>query len=208
MDRGAFLFPLLLLVACSEAPTAPAEGPGELDLSTSLAVVDGHMDGTPASSELLVCGFVVDLDDLLAEFDQQVGPFEDDRLNRSLARARLYVLRARAAALEPDLPRTFRDLRGAMRELEKGAALPVSGKGFADDIASLGSYMAEVFTRELIELAGQLGSVSANALEAAAADYEDGLTARSGGEWEAAVAAFGTAVWRLDREIEIGAPCG
>jgi len=205
MDRAELLLSLLLLGACTGAPTAPAEVGSELDRSASAAVIAGHLDGTPGSSELLVCGFVADLDELLAEFDLQVGPFEDDRLNRALARARRYVVEARAAALEPDLPGTFQDLRGAMRELEKGAALPVSGKGFADDIASYGSFMAQLFTQELIDLA-ELGPASADVLEAAIADYEVGVAARSVGEWEEGVTAFGRAVRRLDREVGVGAP--
>ena len=165
-----------------------------------------HQAPLPATHEELVCGFVSNLDRLLNEFDQG-GVFGDDRLNRALEKARASVASARAEALVPDLTGSFRHLRAAMRELEKGAAVPVSGNGFADDLASLGSFFAEIFTEDLIALSDLLGAVSAGALEDATLDFEDGVESRDFELWERGVTDFGQAVRTLERELDIGPPC-
>lgn len=206
MHRTSALCVLALLVACIETPAEPTDVLLALD-ARSFSETAATVDVLSATPEELVCGFVEDLDQLSEEAGL-AGAFDDDRLNRALAHARRSIVEAREAATIPDLARSFRALRAAMRELEKGAALPVSGKGFADDLASLGSYFGEVFTGNLITLTSQVGSVPGAALDAAVADFEDGVAERSLGEWERAVAAFGKAVGRLDAELDIGPPCG
>lgn len=170
-------------------------------------VFAGHSDPLPADLEGLVCGLVVDLDELLVEFDQQVGNFDDDRLNRALDKARVNVVQAREKAKLPDLTGAFRDLRAAMRELEKGAAVPVSGSGFADDLASLGSFYAEVFVDDLIVLAAQLEAGTPESIAAATIHFLQGAADRNDGEWEAAVKQFTQAIRILDQELVIGSPC-
>jgi hypothetical protein len=197
------LFPVLaLLAACGATP------PPSAPVDDSLAPSFGHLDGLPATSGALVCGFVADLDELLGEFDHQVAPFDDERLNRALASARVSVVEARDDALVPQLTQAARDLRSAMRELEKGASLSsVSGNGFADDLASLGSFFAERFTQELIEMASVLG-VSPDVISDATSDFEGGVAARGEEEWERSLRYFGQAIRKLEHQVEIGTPCG
>lgn len=63
---------------------------------------------------------------------------------------------------------------GATRELEQGAAVHVSGNGFADDLASRGSCFAEVLTADLIALTTQLGGASPEDIQDASSTYNDG----------------------------------
>lgn len=205
---------LLALSGCSDhevtAPDAArlsaikAGSPAEGDV---LLVTPALHDGTlPTTLEGLVCGMIADLDDLLAEFDL-AGNFDDDRLNQALDKAYDRVVQTRAAASEPDLNRAFREWRAAMRELEKGASVPVSGNGFADDLASLGSFYAEVVTGDLIALAAQLGAASPAEIEDASQSFQDGMAARDASEWEQSLRDFGRAVHILSRSLDIGPPC-
>ena len=171
------------------------------------AALAGHTDPLPVDLAGVVCGLVVDLDELLGEFDQQVGGFGDDRLNRALDKARALVVGARDRATLAEITAAGRDLRAAMRELEKGAAVPVSGSGFADDLASLGSFFAEVFVEDLITLSTQLGVATAGTIAAATTHFHDDALARDEGQWEAALAHFNKAIRVLDRDVEVGAAC-
>lgn len=171
------------------------------------AVLAGHTDPLPSDLESVICELVVDLDVLLGEFDLQVGEFGDDRLNRALDKARTYVAAARDRATLTEITEVARDLRAAMRELEKGAAVPASGSGFSDDLASLGSFFAEVFVEDLMTLSAQLGAATAETVAAATSHFDDGALARDEGEWEAALAHFSKAIRLLDRELEVGAVC-
>ena len=171
------------------------------------AALAGHTDPLPVDLEGVVCGLVVDLDELLGGFDQQVGDFGDDRLNRALDKARAHVVGARDRATLAEITDAARDLRAAMRELEKGAAVPVSGSGFADDLASLGSFFAEVFVEDLIALSTQLGAATAESITAATTHFHDGALARDEGQWETALAHFGKAIKVLDRDLEFDAAC-
>jgi hypothetical protein len=96
-----------------------------------------------------------------------------------------------------------------MRELEKGATVPVSGNGFADDLASLRSFMAQLLVEDLINVAMEQGTVGANILIEAARYLESGKALRASGvdEWERAVADFLSAIRLLDRNLSIGSPC-
>lgn len=177
-------------------------------LALSAVYAEGSVvpDPLPATPEELVCSFVADLDQLSEEAGL-AGPFDDERLTQSFRRARRSIAEAREAAFVPDLPHSFRALRTAMRELEKGDAVPVSGHGSAADLASLGSFFGEVFTGSLINLASHLGSVPEGVMGQAVSDFEKGVAERNLGEWERGVAAFGKAVRLLDAEMEIGPPC-
>lgn len=217
MERGILTIAigfLLALSGCSDhRVTAPdASRPstmsaGRLAEGEALIVTPALHDGTlPATLEGLVCGLIGDLDDLLAEFGL-AGDFDDDRLNQALDKAYSRVVQARAAASEPDLNRAFREWRAAMRELEKGASVPVSGNGFADDLASLGSFYAEVFTADLITLATQLAAASSGDLEDASQSFQDGVSARDASEWEQSLRDFGRAIHILSRTLDIGPPC-
>lgn len=157
--------------------------------------------------EDVVCGFTTNLDALLEEFDHQVGDFGNDRLNRALIKARLSVAEAQIQTLIPDLTSSFQKLRAAMRELEKGAAVPVSGNGFADDLASLGSFYAEIFVADLITQAGLQGDVDEMVLASANLKFEQGAVARDDGEWESGCAKFLQAIRILEPELNIGPPC-
>ena len=94
-----------------------------------------------------------------------------------------------------------------MRELEKGAAVPVSGSGFADDLASLGSFFAEVFVSDLIDLANIQGAVDAETLEIVTTRFEAGAAAREESEWEQSVTQFLHAVRILEHALSIDPPC-
>jgi hypothetical protein len=206
MLRSIALCLLALSAACGETPVEPVDTLAAQSFDASLAANAVLLDLLPGTPEELVCGFVADLDQLSEEAGL-AGDFDDDRLNRALDHARSSITEAREAATVPDLPHSFRALKAAMRELEKGDAVPVSGHGFADDLASLGSYFGEVFTGSLINLASQLGSVPEGVMDQSVADFEDGVVERGLGEWERGVAAFGKAVSRLDSELDIGPPC-
>lgn len=149
----------------------------------------------------------MDLEELLSEFDQQVGDFADDRLNRALDKARRDVVEGSELAALPDPTGSLRQLRAAMHELEKGAGVPASGSGFADDLASLGSLFVEVFVADVILLAAQLGVATPAMIAEATVDFESGVADRDNGEWEAAVMKFTRAIQGLDQALEIGAPC-
>jgi hypothetical protein len=169
------------------------------------AALANHNSTAPAGYEQLVCGLLVDLADFSDQFDTS-GSFDDKRLNRALARAHDHVFSAIADASIPQLTQSFADLKAAMRELEKGASVPVSGTGFADDLASLGSFYAEIFADYLIVLATDSQLVSAAAIEDATLDYIDGMANRDISEWERALGDFGKAVRTLEREIAINPP--
>ncbi len=167
----------------------------------------GDGDALPSSFEEIVCGYIFDLDELLMEFGLWEGDFGDDRLNRALLKACNHVEDAQSYALVPDLSASFKKLKGAMRELEKGAAVPVSGTGFADDLASLGSFYAENFIRDLIEQARIQEAVDAETLATAMTKFEEGVAARVKTEWEQSVSKFLQAVRVLEHELQIGPPC-
>jgi hypothetical protein len=168
-----------------------------------------HTDPQATAPEGVVCGFIADLDVLLDEFGLVVGGFDDDRLNRALTKAGQEVLAARESAEEPELVASLRSFRAAMRELEKGAAVPVSGNGFADDIASFGSFMAQLLVEDLINVTMEQRTVSADILIQATRYLESGKALRASGveEWERAVADFLSAIRLLDRDLSIGSPC-
>ncbi len=165
-----------------------------------------HTEPVPEELEGAVCGFVADLDVLLSEFDDQIGPFEDERLNRALQKARAQVEEAQAYARVPELTKSFQNLKGAMGELEKGAAVPVSGSGFADDLASLGSFFAEVFVEDLIEVASNQGAVEPETLATATTWFEAGVLERDEGEWEKSITYFLHAIRILEHELNINSP--
>ena len=168
-----------------------------------------HTDPQASTPEGVVCGFIADLDVLLDEFGLIVGGFDDDRLNRALAKAGEEVRATRESAKEPELVASLRSFRAAMRELEKGAAVPVSGSGFADDLASFGSFMAQLLVEDLINVATEEGIATADVLTRATGYLESGKALRAPGvdEWERAVADFLSAIRVLDRSFTIGTPC-
>ena len=186
-------------------------------LSAFLAMLAGlpapaganHTDPQASTPEGVVCGFVTDLDVLLDEFGLVVGEFDDNRLNRALTKAGREVLAARESAEEPELVASLRSFKAAMRELEKGAAVPVSGNGFADDLASFGSFMAQLLVEDLITVAMEQGTVSADIVIQATRYLESGKALRASGveEWERAVADFLSAIRLLDRDLTIETPC-
>lgn len=167
----------------------------------------GHGEPPATTIEGAVCLFVADLDDLIEEAGLTVGDFEEPRLNRSLAKAKAALLEAREAAAEPDLVASFRDLKSAMRWWEVGAALPVSGNGFADDLASLGSFYEEVFVLDLITVAADVGAANTATIAEASAHYDAGVAHRVNGEWRLATADFLKALKVLPRGIGSTAAC-
>jgi hypothetical protein len=96
-----------------------------------------------------------------------------------------------------------------MRELEKGAAVPASGNGFADDLASFGSFMAQLLVEDLINVTMEQRTVSADIVIQATRYLESGKALRASGveEWERVVADFLSAIRLLDRDLSIGSPC-
>lgn len=197
---------LALSAACADSAVEPVDTVHPLTVEALPAETARDPDPQRRTPEELVCGFVADLDQL-SEEAALAGAFDDDRLDRALRRARKSIAEAREAANVPDLTHSFRALGAAMRELAKADAVPVSGHGVADDLASLGSYFGEVFTGSLINLTSQLGSVPEGVVDRAVADFEVGVAERNLGQWERGVAAFGKAIRRLDAQIEIGPPC-
>lgn len=79
--------------------------------------------------------------------------------------------------------------------------------GFADDLASLGSFYVEVFTGDLIQLATQLEAAAPEEIEDATQAFLDGVAARNVDEWEQSLGDFGRAVRTLSRSLVIGPPC-
>ena len=172
------------------------------------AVLAEHGASLPATIEERVCLLVVELDNMISEYgfaEGETPTFDDDRLNRALVRARNETVSARMEVAFGSLTRGFRDLRAAVRELEKGASVPVSGFGFAEDLAILTSGRAEFFTEDLLLLAALLGVVSVDVINEAELAYLSGVATRDTGEWETSTALFGKAIRILDRELVIGA---
>ena len=166
-----------------------------------------HRAPLPATIEERVCTLVADLDDVIADFQFTEGEtptFGDDRLNRALVRARQNVVTARMEISFGNLTRGFRSMRASVRELEKGAGVPVSGNGFADDLAVLLSGRAEFFTEDLLLMAAMLGAVSDERVHTAELDYLEGKALRFSGEWENATVLFGRAIHKLDKELVLG----
>ncbi|HSF13930.1 MAG TPA: hypothetical protein VLK65_00080 [Vicinamibacteria bacterium] len=183
-----------------------------LTLVNPLPVPADHGGELPATIEDCVCSFVAALDDVVWEFgfgEGETPSFEDDRLNRSLVKARRYVWMARTRVASSNLASAFRSLRAAVRELEKGGSLVnVSGRGFADDLASLVSARAEFFTEDLLALSAQLQTVSAEGMDEAQRNYAAGVAARDTGEWEISMFFFGKAMRALEGELLLGSlPC-
>jgi hypothetical protein len=84
--------------------------------------------------------------------------------------------------------------------------VPVSGSGFADDLASLGSFFAEGFMTTLITVADQLDAVDPATIATASAYLEAGGASRDAQQWQAAVQDFTRAVSGLERELVFGPP--
>lgn len=153
-----------------------------------------------------VCGYINDLDALLNEFDQQVAPFDDKKLNKALKIARQNVKKANAKASMADLSKSFRFLKRSMEYLEKGAAINVSGSGFADDIASLGSFYAQRCVENLIEAAERTGDASDVVATLAEERFVKGIAARSVNvdQWQRSVKKFRGAIRALEPQLTIG----
>jgi hypothetical protein len=182
-----------------------------LSLLPPLAAAAEHGAPLPASLEELTCGFVSQLDEAIAEFgfaEGETPSFDDDRLNRALVRARAYTVAARAEVAAGELGDGLRLLVSAVRNLERGADVPVSGFGFAEDLAILLSGRAEFFSEDLLRLADQLGAVSAETLADAWQDYLAGVAARDAERWSTSTSLFVKAVNTLERELVLGPlPC-
>lgn len=167
----------------------------------------GPQDPAPTVVTDVVCAFVDRLDLILDEFDQQIGPFDDDRLNRSLIMARREVVDAQEDLTSLDATPGMRDLRAAMGFLERGADLMVTGSGFADDIASLGSFYAEQFVGELIVAATSSGAIDEQDLDEATAFFQEGILFRDAEEWEQALSSFTSAVRTLEHNWTTDTGC-
>jgi hypothetical protein len=172
-----------------------------------------HNAPLPATIEERVCTFIADIDDVIADFGFIEGEspnFGDERLNRALVRARHKIVESRSEISYLEFRRGFRLLAAGVKNLEKGARLPVSGNGFADDLASLLSFRAETFTEDLLALAALLGAASPDAIAAAELLYLEGNVARSSGidAWQKSIQLFGDAIDELDDELILGPlPC-
>lgn len=175
-------------------------------LSPGAAIADGRDEAPPEVVET-ICAFNGDLEELLEEFDQQVGPFEDDTLNEALAKARRNVEKAQLRIDDVRATAAMREMRAAMRHLERGAAVPSSGSGFADDLASLGSFFSERFIAGLIEVADSTGAASATRVANATAYFEAGVAARDNNEWQLALANFKKSAKELERSWVTDATC-
>lgn len=167
----------------------------------------GPQDPAPTEVTDVVCAFGDRLDLILGEFDQQIGPFDDGRLNRSLIMARRKVVDAQEDLTSLDATPGMRDLRAAMGFLERGADLMVTGSGFADDIASLGSFYAEQFAGELIGAASSSGAIDNQDLDEATSFFQEGMLFRDAGEWEQALSSFTSAVRTLEHNWTTDTGC-
>ena len=165
-------------------------------LATPSAASAEHGEPKAASVQELVLQLGMSLDELASDFDFEPGTtpgFDDSRFNKLLRRSRLSLEQARGHIDRAQVCEGLFKLARSVSQLEHaadwGAAQSMSGLGFAEDLASLTSFIAESFLEDLIVLAAQEGadeSTLALAIEVEAS----GDALRQDEEWTGAMVEF------------------
>jgi hypothetical protein len=154
--------------------------------------------GEPSASSVpeLIVDLGTRLDELAGEFGfdpHSLPDFDEPRFNKLLRRARTSLDQARSHVERGQACEGIFKLARSVSQLEHaadyGAAQDMSGWGFASDLASQASFIAESFLEELIVLAGQEGA-DPSSLDLAVGSEEIGDALRQDEEWTAAVVEF------------------
>jgi len=159
-----------------------------------------------ANVDELACNLVLSLDQMLA---QETGAppytFDGSLLNRELEKGYNRMVAARAKAAEGKTAGALRKLRDAARAYETGATAPVSGTGFADDLANLTSFLGQRFTEQLLNLTPWQNTAD---YSEAYVDFDEGVVWRTypTNEDAAALDAFSKAAKRAEREFDYTLP--
>jgi hypothetical protein len=162
-----------------------------------------HGGPTATSVAELVYQLGERLDDVARDFGFEPGElpmFDEKRFNQLLRDARNSLDLAVRHIDRDQVCQGFYKLARSTSRLESatdyGIEQNMSGWGFADDLASFTSFVAEVFLEDLIVLAGQDGA-DANALSFAIEAEMAGDLLRGSEEWAAATDEFASGVCAL-----------
>jgi hypothetical protein len=119
--------------------------------------------------------------------------FDDARFNKLVRKARRSLEQATGHVRRAQVCDGVFKLAQSVSQLEHaadyGAAQSMSGWGYADDLASLSSFIAESFLEDLIVLAGREGAEKSS-LDLAIEAEASGDALRQGEEWTAAMVEF------------------
>jgi hypothetical protein len=144
----------------------------------------------------LVLQLGVNLDELANTFgfEPNTTPgFDDPWFNKLLRKSRLSLEQARRRVDRTQVCEGLFKLARSVSQLEHaanyGAAQNVSGWGFAEDLASLTSFIAESFLEDLVVLAGQEGA-DEGSLDLAIEAEASGDALRQSEEWTSAMVEF------------------
>ena len=155
-----------------------------------------HAEPKAASVPELVLQLGVSLDELASGFGFEPGTtpdFDDPWFNKLLRKSRLSLEQARGHVDRTQACEGLFKLARSVSQLEHaadyGAAQNVSGWGFAEDLASLTSFIAESFVEDLIVLAGQEGAEESS-LDLAIEAEASGDALRQSAEWTGAMVEF------------------
>lgn len=154
--------------------------------------------GAPTATSIaeLVYQLGLRLDELATEFGFEPGEsptFDEDRFNRLLRKSRMSLDQAIEQVDRDQVCKGFYKLTRSVSQLESaadyGAEQNMSGWGFADDLASLASFISESFLEDLIVLASQAGADEGDLGHASEAELSGDIL-RDAGEWTAAMEQF------------------
>jgi len=155
-----------------------------------------HGEPEAASVAELVLELGVRLDELGDAFGFEPGRtpgFDDRHFNKLVRKSRLSLEHATGHVHRSQVCDGVFKLARSVSQVEHaadyGEAQNMSGWGFAEDLASLGSFIAESFLEDLIVLAGQEGA-DQNALDLAIAAEASGDALRQDEQWTAAMVEF------------------